>query len=363
MRLHRRFQAREAIQSLPEAVRSVTTMAMTAVATTHRTNANIRTLRDLVAPDLVRVNQVISDHGHSNISLINDLTSHIVAAGGKRLRPSLTIAAAKLCGYEGARHIKLAAAVEFIHTATLLHDDVVDTSDLRRGEATANAIWGNKTSVLVGDFLLSRAFQLMVADGSLDVLKTLSDASAVISAGEVHQLMVSHDLAITQSVYEDVISAKTAALFSAACELGAIVSDKPEWRDALRSYGQNLGMAFQVVDDALDYQANEAEIGKAIGDDFRDGKVTLPVIFAYAAASEAEKIFWQSALDSGESLDLETLRRAKELMHKHDAISKTMQVAQGYADEACNALAPIDGDAHIKQTLLEAAQFAVERSH
>ena len=336
---------------------------MTAAAMPKRSNTSLTPLRDLVASDLAPVNQVISDHGHSSISLINDLTSHIVAAGGKRLRPSLTIAAAKLCGYEGPRHIKLAAAVEFIHTATLLHDDVVDASNLRRGEPTANAVWGNKTSVLVGDFLLSRAFQLMVADGSLDVLKTLSDASAIISAGEVHQLMVSHDLAITQTVYEEVISAKTAALFAAACELGAIVSDKPQWRAALRSYGQNLGMAFQIVDDALDYQASEADIGKAIGDDFRDGKVTLPVIFAYEAANESEKAFWQSALDSGDVLDPATLRRAKELMLKHDAFAKTFQVARRFADAACADLALIESNSTAKQALIDAAQFAVERSH
>jgi octaprenyl-diphosphate synthase len=324
--------------------------------------ADLTGLRTLVADDLVRVNQVIIDHGHSNIRLINDLTSHIVAAGGKRLRPSLTIAAAKLCGYEGMWHVKLAACVEFIHTATLLHDDVVDASDLRRGAATANALWGNKSSVLVGDFLLSRAFQLMVADGSLDVLKILSDAAAVISAGEVHQLMVSHDLAITQSVYEEVISAKTAALFAAACELGAVVSGKSEWREALHSYGQNLGMAFQVVDDALDYQATEAEIGKAIGDDFRDGKVTLPVIFAYADANDTERAFWQQALEHGETLEADTLRRAKELMAKHDAFAKTHEVARGYARNACAALSLIPESA-IKQHLLDAAQFAVERSN
>ena len=324
--------------------------------------ADISALRTLVAEDLARVNRVILEHGHSSISLINDLTSHIIAAGGKRLRPSLTIAAAKLCGYEGDRHVRLAACVEFIHTATLLHDDVVDASDLRRGAATANAVWGNKSSVLVGDFLLSRSFQLMVADGSLDVLKILSDASAVIAAGEVHQLMVSHDLAITQPVYEQVISAKTAALFAAACELGAVVSDAPQWRDALRSYGENLGMAFQVVDDALDYQASEADIGKAIGDDFRDGKVTLPVIFAYARATESERSFWQNALESGDAITAEDLQRAKELLIKHDAFSQTIAVAHQFAKNACAALAPLP-EGPIKNALIDAAFFAVDRSH
>lgn len=335
---------------------------MTAPALAAAPRADMNLLRQLVAGDLTRVNQVILSHGHSDVALINDLASHIIAAGGKRLRPCLTIAAAKLCGYEGERHINLAASVEFLHTATLLHDDVVDASDLRRGAATANAVWGNKSSVLVGDFLLSRAFQLMVSDGSLDVLKILSDAAAVISAGEVHQLMVSHDLGITQTVYEEVISAKTAALFAAACELGAIVSDQLQWREELRSYGQALGMAFQVVDDALDYQASASDIGKAIGDDFRDGKVTLPVIFAYAEASEQERSFWQQALESGEEISPDALQRAKELLTKHDAFSKTMVVAKHFAEAAQKAIAPFPPSA-AKEALMETASFAVSRSY
>ncbi len=319
-------------------------------------------MRGLVADDLAQVNQLIVTQGQSDIALINDLASHIIAAGGKRLRPSLTIAAAKLCCYEGERHIRLAACVEFIHTATLLHDDVVDASDLRRGAPTANAVWGNKSSVLVGDFLLSRAFQLMVADGSLDVLKILSDASAIISAGEVHQLMVSHDLEITQDVYEQVISAKTAALFAAACELGAVVTDKPEWREPLRAYGQALGMAFQLVDDALDYQANETDLGKAIGDDFRDGKVTLPVIIAYNAASADEKKFWEAALEANEALPPENLKRAKELLAKHNAFEKTLRVADEFADAARKAIASFP-NSPAKAAMIEAAEFAVGRGY
>ncbi len=322
--------------------------------------ADMAALRALVADDLAQVNQLILEQGRSDITLINDLAAHIIAAGGKRLRPSLTLAAAKLCGYAGDRHVRLAASVEFIHTATLLHDDVVDASDLRRGTATANAVWGNKSSVLVGDFLLSRAFQLMVADGSLDALKILSDASAVISAGEVHQLMVSHDLAITQAVYEEVISAKTAALFAAACELGAVVSGRPEWREPMRAYGQALGMAFQLVDDALDYQASEADLGKAIGDDFRDGKVTLPVILAYADATADEKHFWEAALEAGESLSAENLTRAKELMLKHNSFDRTLKVAREFADAACMAIAPFP-TSPAKAAMLEAAEFAVGR--
>ena len=331
-------------------------------ARTATTPSELPQLRYLVAEDLARVNQLIVTQGQSEISLINDLASHIIAAGGKRLRPSLTIAAARLCGYAGDRHIRLAACVEFIHTATLLHDDVVDASDLRRGVATANAVWDNKSSVLVGDFLLSRAFQLMVADGSLDVLKILSDAAAIISAGEVHQLMVSHDLAITQDVYEQVVSAKTAALFAAACELGAVVSGHPEWREPLRAYGQALGMAFQIVDDALDYQADERDLGKAIGDDFRDGKVTLPVILAYAAAGADERGFWESTMESGEDITAEHLQRAKELLVKHGAFEKTFAVAEAFAGAARESLADFP-DSAAKAALIEAADFATRRGY
>lgn len=324
--------------------------------------ADMAALRALVTADLARVNQLILDQGRSDITLINDLAAHIIAAGGKRLRPSLTLAAARLCGYEGERHVRLAACVEFIHTATLLHDDVVDASDLRRGAPTANAVWGNKSSVLVGDFLLSRAFQLMVADGSLEALTILSDASAIISAGEVHQLMVSHDLAITQAVYEQVISAKTAALFAAACELGAVVTNKPEWRAPLRTYGHALGMAFQLVDDALDYQASEADLGKAIGDDFRDGKVTLPVIFAYADATADEKHFWEAVLQAGESLSAENLTRAKELMIKYNAFERTLRVAHEFAAQATTALA-LFPHSPAKAAMIEAAEFTVSRGY
>jgi len=324
--------------------------------------ADMEALRQLVAADLIRVNQVILEYGHSDIGLINDLASHIIAAGGKRMRPSLTIAAAKLCGYEGDRHVRLAACVEFIHTATLLHDDVVDESNLRRGAATANALWGNKSSVLVGDFLFSRSFQLMVTDGALDVLKILSDASAIIASGEVHQLMVSHDLSISQDVYEQVISAKTAALFAAACEIGAVVSNQPQWRAPLRAYGQALGMAFQLVDDTLDYQASVADLGKAIGDDFRDGKVTLPVLIAYQQASSDEKTFWENALEKGEAIGADDLHRAKQLLTQHDAFRKTMEVAEQFAIAARDAIAAFP-ESPAKKAMLEAAEFTVNRAY
>lgn len=324
--------------------------------------ATLSSLQQLVEADLAQVNRVIVEQGRSEITLISDIASHIIAAGGKRLRPCLTLAATTLCGYEGDRHIRLAACVEFIHTATLLHDDVVDTSDLRRGAATANAVWGNKSSVLVGDFLLSRAFQLMVADGSLDVLKILSDAAAIISAGEVQQLMVSHDIGITQEIYEQVISAKTAALFAAACELGAVVSDQPQWREPLRRYGQALGMAFQLMDDALDYQATEADLGKAIGDDFREGKVTLPVMLAYAIGSADERAFWQRTLAHEDAITAEDLRHARQLLVNHQAFEKTRRVAETYAEQARTALQSFPTSA-AKLALIEAADFAVNRGY
>lgn len=328
-------------------------------ATKPATTPSLDTLRALVKEDMARVNALIIEQSKSDIPLISDLATHLIAAGGKRLRPCLTIASAQLCGYEGERHVRLAASVEFIHTATLLHDDVVDDSHLRRGEETANAIWGNKSSVLVGDFLFSRAFQLMVADGSLDVLKVLSDASAIIAAGEVHQLTVSHDLAITQETYEQVIAAKTAALFAAACEIGAIVSGTPQWRDALRGYGHALGMAFQLADDALDYMADEAALGKAIGDDFRDGKVTLPVLLAYAKGDASERGFWEGAL---EAFDDAKLLQAKALLKKHRTCEATIDCAESFVAQAIGLLAPFP-PSPAKDALIEAAEFACQRGY
>ncbi|MDP6952155.1 MAG: polyprenyl synthetase family protein, partial [Alphaproteobacteria bacterium] len=249
-------------------------------------------MQALVRDDLTAVNRVIVERMQSPVSLIPRLAGHITASGGKRLRSIVTLLASRLCGYVGERHQALAACVEFIHTATLLHDDVVDASDLRRGSATANAIWGNEASVLVGDFLFSRAFQLMVEDGSLDVLAILSGASAVIAEGEVMQLLTSNDTATSEDDYLAVITAKTARLFAAAAEIGAVVSERPaEQRQALYDYGEALGISFQLVDDALDYTAAEATLGKTVGDDFREGKITLPVVLAFARGDEHECAF------------------------------------------------------------------------
>ena len=244
--------------------------------------------------------RLIHDGLSSTVSLIPDLARHLIDSGGKRLRPLLTLAAARMGGYQGHLHINLAAAVEFIHTATLLHDDVVDESALRRGKVSANIVWGNKPSVLVGDFLFSRAFELMVETGEMAVLGILAHASSIIAEGEVMQLKSANNLATTEEHYLSVVRAKTAALFSAAAESGALLANRSDdYVSALRVYGDNLGIAFQLVDDALDYSGRQALMGKSVGDDFREGKATLPVILAYARADELARRFWQRTIETG----------------------------------------------------------------
>jgi octaprenyl-diphosphate synthase len=323
---------------------------------------SLDSLAKLVGDDLKGVNERIIQHMHSPVPLIPQLAGHIVAAGGKRLRPMLTLASAKLCGYRGDRHIALAACVEFIHTATLLHDDVVDESDLRRGLATANAVWGNKASVLVGDFLFSRAFQLMVADGSLRVLEILSDAAAVIAEGEVLQLTTSNDTETSEQAYLDVIRCKTAALFAAACRIGAVLSGRPKVEEeALDSYGLNLGIAFQLIDDVLDYSARQTELGKTIGDDFREGKITLPVILAFRRGDAAERKFWRRALEAVEQKD-DDLAHGIGLLEKHGALRDTVARASHYGAVARDALGIFPEGAE-KRALLEAIDFSITRAH
>ncbi len=310
--------------------------------------------------DLARVNRVIVTHMQSPVALIPQLAGHIVAAGGKRLRPMLTLASARLCGYDGDRHIGLAACVEFIHTATLLHDDVVDDSKLRRGLDTANALFGNKASVLVGDFLFSRSFQLMVADGSLPVLKVLSDAAATIAEGEVLQLLTSNNTATTEEDYLNVVSGKTAALFAAACEVGALVAERPEAEcRALSEFGQSFGIAFQLIDDLLDYTADESVLGKAIGDDFRDGKITLPIVLAFERGDESERAFWRRCLEDMEQ-DGSDLERAIELMRKHRVLEDTRARAQQHGETALARLAAFPDNA-AKAALSETLIFNLER--
>jgi len=324
--------------------------------------ADISALTQLVEEDLQRVNRLILERMHSPVALIPQLAGHIISAGGKRLRPMLTLAAARLCGYQGDRHLALAASVEFIHTATLLHDDVVDASDLRRGLATANALWGNKPSVLVGDFLFSRAFQLMVGDGSLEVLRILSNASAVIAEGEVLQLITANDLTTTEAAYLEVIGSKTAALFAAASEIGGVIAERPQDEiAALESYGRNLGMAFQLVDDMLDYSARQAELGKTVGDDFRDGKMTLPIVLALQQADAEEREFWRRTLEEQEQVDSD-LARAIQLMRKHGTLDATLSRARSYAEAAIEALM-IFPDQPIRAALIEVAEFCLQRGY
>lgn len=300
-------------------------------------SASLDAMYALIGDDLKQVNSLILARVKNEIPLINDIVTHIVASGGKRIRPALTLICSKLCNYKETRHIALAAAVEFIHTATLLHDDVVDESKLRRGLPTANEVFGNKASVLVGDFLLSQAFQFMVSDGSLKVLKILSDASAVIAKGEVMQLMTEGEPQTSIQNYLEVVTAKTAVLFASACELGAVVSDKTEQEATLRSFGMDIGIAFQLIDDALDYIADETTLGKAVGDDFREGKVTLPVILAYAAGNTEEKSFWVRTLGDLEQTH-DDLAKAIILLEKHQAITQTIIMAESYCEKSRQSL-------------------------
>ncbi|MFW5678859.1 MAG: polyprenyl synthetase family protein [Pseudomonadota bacterium] len=319
-------------------------------------------LQDLVRDELIRVNTVIIAEMQSPVALIPQLAQHLVAAGGKRIRPILTLISARLCGYRGDRHVNLAACVEFIHTATLLHDDVVDASDLRRGRATANAIWGNKAPVLVGDFLFSRAFQVMVADGSLEVLRILSEASAVISEGEVMQLLTANDSTTTEDAYFAMIEAKTAKLFEAAARIGGVVAARPAAdSDALADYGRCLGIAFQLIDDALDYGAEQQALGKTVGDDFADGKVTLPVAIAFAQGDETEKAFWRRVLETDDRRDGD-FAEAMRLLRRHDAIGLTVRRAESYGEQARRALdrfAPCPE----REAMLELVDFCIERAY
>jgi len=314
----------------------------------------------LLRADLDRVNRLIVERMHSPVVLIPQLAGHIVSAGGKRLRPMLTLAAARLCGYQGERHVALAAAVEFIHTATLLHDDVVDASDLRRGRDTANAVWGNKPAVLVGDFLFARAFELMVEDGALRVLEILSRAAAVIAEGEVGQLVTANDTTTTEAAYLAVIEAKTAALFAAASRIGAIVAGRPPAEEeALERFGRNLGIAYQLIDDMLDFSACESEFGKAVGDDFRDGKITLPIVIAVARGDAEERGFWRRTLEEGEQGPGD-LDRAIRLVERSGALAETLARARRYAAEAAAALQPF-AEGPLRRALVDAADFVTAR--
>ena len=318
--------------------------------------------RRLVEDELSAVNALIVERMQSQVPLIPELARHLVAAGGKRIRPVMTLLAARLCDYRGTRQIDLAACVEFIHTATLLHDDVVDESDLRRGRSTANALWGNKAPVLVGDFLFSRAFELMVADGSLKVLQILSHASAVIAEGEVAQLVTANDMATDEAAYFAVIKAKTAALFEAASRIGAVVADRPPAEEeALATFGEQLGIAFQLVDDALDYAASQALLGKTVGDDFVDGKTTLPVILAYRDGDDTERRFWRRTMEDQNQTRAD-LQQAQSYLARHRAIERTLERALEAAGRARGALELFPASP-ARRALSEIVDFTVARAY
>lgn len=327
-----------------------------------RKQPSLEPMLSLTASGMNSVNAVILERMQSEIPLIPRLAGHLISGGGKRLRPMLTLAGVELVGYQGDRHHKLAAAVEFIHTATLLHDDVVDGSELRRGKAAANIIFGNPATVLVGDFLFSRAFELMTEDGSLKVLRILSHASAVIAEGEVNQLTAQRQIETSEEQYLDIIGAKTAALFAAASQISAVVAESGDKQErALEDYGRNLGIAFQLVDDAIDYASDAAEMGKDQGDDFREGKMTLPVILAFARGDEAERKFWKDAIAGHRTSD-EDLAEAITLIERHNALEDTRARARHFAQRAIDAIS-IFPDGKARQAMAEAAQFAVAREY
>ena len=309
-----------------------------------------------------RVNAEILTRTGSEVAMIPEVANHLISSGGKRLRPMLTLAMAKLAGYAGDGHIKLAAAVEFMHTATLLHDDVVDESDMRRGKLAARMLWGNEASVLVGDFLLGQAFKMMVEVGNLHALDILSSAAAVIAEGEVMQLGAAKNTATNEDEYLAVIRSKTAALFAAACQVGpALAAAERAEQAACRSFGMNLGIAFQLVDDALDYSGKSAKLGKSVGDDFREGKITLPVVLSFRRGSEHERAFWNRTLGKGEIHD-DDLDTAITLIAKHHAIDDTIGRARHYGAIATDALALVP-PSDIKAALEEAVAFCIARAH
>ena len=324
--------------------------------------ASLDRLLELVASDMERVNAAILARTGSQVTMIPEVANHLISSGGKRLRPMLTLAMAKLSGYSGDGHIKLAAAVEFMHTATLLHDDVVDESDMRRGKLAARMLWGNEASVLVGDFLLGQAFKMMVEVGNLHALDILSSAAAVIAEGEVMQLGAAKNTATNEDEYLAVIRAKTAELFAAACEVGpALAAREKAEQAACRSFGMNLGIAFQLIDDALDYGGKSAKLGKNVGDDFREGKITLPVVLSFRRGSATEREFWNRTLGQGDVRE-EDLDTAIALIAKHHAIEDTVGRARHYGAIANDALALVPSS-DVKTALEEAVAFCIGRAH
>jgi len=323
---------------------------------------SVEALIRLTKPGMGQVNDLILKMAGANVDMIPEIADYLISSGGKRLRPMLTLAAADMCGYEGNGHVKLAACVEFMHTATLLHDDVVDESDMRRGKKSARIVWGNQASVLVGDYLLGQSFRMMVEVGSLEALDILSTASSVIAEGEVMQLVAAKNTATTEDEYLEVIRAKTAALFSAAAEVGPVLANAPKAaKSAFRSYGTNLGLAFQLIDDALDYGGSAADLGKDIGDDLREGKITLPVVLSYRRGSDADRAFFDRVLMEGDVQDGD-LETAIATMNQLDALKDTVERASHYGAVAKDALAAFP-DSNMKKSLLETVDFCIYRGH
>jgi len=326
-----------------------------------RSGPGIEPLAALVKDDLDRVNQLIVDKAGSDVTMIPEVANHLISSGGKRLRPMLTLAAARMCGYGGDGHIRLAASVEFMHTATLLHDDVVDDSTMRRGKPAARMVWGNPASVLVGDFLLGQAFRMMVEVGSMKALAILSDAAAVIAEGEVRQLAAAKNLATTEDEYLYVVFAKTASLFAASAEIGPVLGGRDHGEQAaFKSYGSNLGLVFQLIDDVLDYGGNSADLGKAVGDDLREGKITLPLVLAYRRGTDDDRAFWRDVV-AREDLAEGDLEHAIGLMDRYRALDDTVDRARHFGAVARDALAPFPAS-EFKSALLDVVAFCIERA-
>ena len=324
--------------------------------------ASLDDLTALVRDDMERVNRLILSRTGSRVTMIPEVANHLISSGGKRLRPMLTLATALLAGYRGEGHVSLAASVEFMHTATLLHDDVVDASEMRRGRVAARLKWGNEASVLVGDFLLGQAFKMMVEVGSLQALAILSSAASVIAEGEVLQLSAAKNVETNEDEYMAVIRGKTAELFAAACEVGPVIADRPKAEQAAcRSYGMNLGLAFQLVDDALDYGGAAATLGKNVGDDFREGKITLPVVLSYRRGDDSERQFWRRSLERGEVKDGD-LETAAAILRRHRALEDTIERARHYGAMARDALA-LFPRSPMKTALLDTVAFCIARAH
>ena len=329
--------------------------------TYNKTKYNINDINNLINKDLAAVNNLIEDIVGDDVPIIDDLSNHILSAGGKKIRPIITLLTSKLCNYQGKNHIALSACVELIHTATLLHDDVIDESKLRRGIPTANDIFGNKCSILVGDFLFSKSFELMVKHGSKSILKILSKTSSIIAEGEVMQLATIKDYSTNDETYMKIIKAKTASLFSAASEISALLSRKNnKIQNALKNYGKNLGIAFQLVDDALDYVGNK-NLGKKIGDDFKEGKITLPIIISIDKSNKEEKLFWKKTLESN-NYNEHDFKEALKIIKKYNAIETTLDRAKQYSKKAINNL-NIFPNSNYKTALKSLSKISVNRNN